>query len=356
MEKSKYWAVLPLIVLLFIGFSCSFDQLEAVGDEMATSGLQVREVKAYFVDEYAIVKNKKTLGFITFDKEGLVDELEQKAHPVFLGESFLDNIDYERRIKEDYSSNIIGYFPDFFKMILSKKLGLSVESLPLDFYTSKVQWLFSEDPKIKTSFLEVIFYNKYFNSLMEFEEKMFTKERSYTMQQIMENGDNKTSFIAEKVNEYGISKVERYQNININALPTHWEKKFEYIPNEDWESGIKNREYYTRKLYILDQKTCDINYSQANLLSNISYYSKYGFDNQQGYGIDETEEKLNIDFFYNEKEQIEEIALFSEKLLLRKYRFHYNEAGYCTKKELINREEKVEFSVLFEYDFYPDVS
>jgi hypothetical protein len=61
----------------------------------------------------------------------------------------------------------------------------------------------------------------------------------------------------------------------------------------------------------------------------------------------------DILFLYDEEANLEELHLINEKgTFLRKYRFHYNEAGYCTKKELINREGSVEFSVRFEYDYF----
>jgi len=60
-----------------------------------------------------------------------------------------------------------------------------------------------------------------------------------------------------------------------------------------------------------------------------------------------------LQFVNNEQGRISEVSILRNRdSLLRKYRFHYNEAGFCTKKECINREGNVEFSVRFEYDFY----
>ncbi|MEM1135264.1 MAG: M56 family metallopeptidase [Bacteroidota bacterium] len=351
-EKSKYWAMLPLIVLLFIGFSCSFDKMEEIGNEVVVTGSQVREVKAYFINEHKTLKSKVLMGTISFDGAGGIVQYAQKVTIGSIGKDF---------------PHYLLYFtnqPFEFK----HRIGEYLTNLGTDFYPMKVPWLLLKDPLLKDN--EILFYNKYSSELVVNEDAMLVynkysnmlalfdidimKNQGYNVISIAEQSGSISAYTMERVEEGGKTRVTIQIDYNASGQPLYRHKKREYLPDNIWGNNLKTLRdsiHNRGKLaYSAKEQTIQMTYAPDKLLSAMTFSSEAILEGRQN-----TEErKYSIRYSYDEKQRFKEMEFYNEKgLFLRKYRYTYNEQGYCTKTSMINRDDSEEFSVLFEYDFYP---
>ncbi|UZR95210.1 M56 family metallopeptidase [Chondrinema litorale] len=309
MEKSKYLSVLPLLSLLFICFSCSLDMLdkEAFND---FTGKKVSMVKAYYTNQRATVKNKTMIGEIVFDENGIVEDIE-----VMHTFQMLDN-------------GLPHYFPYFVnvKDIRSRKILKSVDD---DFYLKNVQWLVVKDPELRNS--DVLLYREELSKMVEFEREIYTN-RTYDAESFVKENELVKFTKYERVNETSKETFSTTLNYNEHGKPV-------YLKREEIEVDNDGR------FQVDSQMTgVQLSYNQAEQLSTLAVFS----------GKDSPDSSLyKIEFQYNELDQVKETALYNgEGMLVRKFQFAYNEAGYCTQETMI-RKGTVAFTVDFEYDFYP---
>jgi len=182
MDKSKFLIVLPLILTLFFTFSCSFDELEEIKDATIPTGEKVSNVKAFFVDEYATIKQEVAVGSMQLNEDGTIGNLEMKAHPVF-------GVSVPSNLREDPSKYL---HASFFETIIKES------GLPKDFYTKNAQWLFAGDIDIQGLYLGTILYAPYGKRLIETKRNYLSQEVGLDISDISNRGSNTFYFTAKK--------------------------------------------------------------------------------------------------------------------------------------------------------------
>ena len=350
MEKSKYLSALPLLSLLFVCFSCSLDELEetTIGD---ITGKKVSMVKAYYTGQQTAMHSKLYVGQVIFDENGNIDKLEQKQNPAFLAnhadQTGLPYIDYSKYIRsnEVESSNFHALlFSDF--------------ATTHDFYAKKVQWLFVGDLAVSSGILETLFYIKNPYQIMRFEEALLVNEQGYKPLKSVATTGSLLEFDLSQEARSGTAFLHKHVAVNEHGLITTWEENFIFTVDYQKVRTVPNKEE------LASMSPLDM-FNDGYLVSN-SYEVEYNANNLPERLLEATintsslsttpmiDVQKELRFAYNDDNQLEELSLYNGNgIFLRSFQFTYNEEGYCTQKRMINREGSVEFTVDFEYDFYP---
>jgi len=337
MERSRFFIALPIVLSLFLVFSCSFDELQEDAIKIAKNDGKVSTVSAYFKDGQAAFKSEKLFLEVRFDENGAIIK-KPIPEQVFSMKSLTNYAFYfiDRRFAinpfESYSNHI--------------------EGLPNNFYPKNIQHLIVRDPVFKN--VEMLLHYNNMDKYIDLDIASNLKEADYNTFNMQETGDYVSSYTLEREEEFGRSSI----NVDVaydTYLPIYWKKSREYVPfstekippvnfkNMSREEAKKHLEKHFANTPSSMGYSFEMAYNAEDLLSKIIYFPRTLPNGN------ETEMRL----YYNGAQQIHEMEMYNaEGIFLRKYRFHYNEAGYCTKKECINREGDVEFSVRFEYDFF----
>ena len=310
MEKSKYLATLPLLTLLFICFSCSFEEL----DETTVSdftGEKVRIVKAYYTDQQAVAQSKMEIGKIAFDENGTIEDMETIS------------------LSEEANHPYLSYFLNS---------SFNYEEYPAalnpDFYTQQIPWLLVHDPLIKD--LQVFIFRNYPDELSAYEADLLVGENDYEIHPVTETKQNaRTRIFSSDRNWEPITFSEIDFGTDTILLGKGRYEKFSFYSSS---------QHFLQVAYNEDARLDSLNFLSASTFITIA----------SGEIIKPVKTGLNMKFVYNENEQVSEVSLHKGSgEFIRKYQFAYNEVGYCTQKALINREGSVEFTVDFEYEYYP---
>ena len=346
MEKSKYLSALPLLSLLFICFSCSFEEL----DETTVSdfaGEKVRVVKAYYTNEQAEVKSKEENGYILFDQQGRVEKWEDKR-----GSSYVD--------VSRYAVGNLFHFSNFHAALFSKNTLLSEDQLAPDFYTKKAQWLLGRNLGVSPEVLETIFHKENPYLLLKLEEELLINEHGYSSDKELKS-ENEISFTVMQDARLGKALLSKKVVLNEDGLIANWYDSFVF--SADFRKVLEQQNKLTKEelnaLETIDQFSAnneittyyDVAYNSDNLPERLvtTFYNEAYRIRKEDLEIDR-----DIRFIYNDQQQLKELEMYnSNGIFLRSFQYTYNEAGYCTQKRMINREGSVEFTVDFEYDFYP---
>jgi|GEM_PF-1427110 len=347
MEKSKFLIVLPFLMILFLLISCSFDELEEISVNSKSVGKHVRSVQAYFADELSVVKQEKDVGGIQFNRDGTIAELDINEHPIF-GSSIPNN--FRKGFLWEYNAALFEG--------LEKKSGILN-----DFFSKRAQWILAGDPKIHAPELATILFYENGKIWLNTEKYILRHSMNFDIYGIT-NNSNEMSLKGKKSDNVKVSWVQRNVKFDDNGqiLSANYQKKikskiFSYNTGNTLMDSILNSLNQRRTVESERKTKFEMQYSNFGKLEGI-----YPFESSRSKLTDgdifdvELHPKDFMRFTHDEKGNIYEIHLIKDEnnAVLRKYRFHYNEAGYCIKKECINREGNVEFSVRFEYEFYPN--
>jgi len=344
MEKSRFFIAIPIILSLFLVFSCSFDELESIKGDAPLSGQAVKKVQAFFVDEQAEIKNGHLFLEVKFDENGAIIKKRD------------DSKDITIKNLTDYAHHFIDIR---FAISPFEAYSNYIEGLPKNFYPKNVQNLIITDPIFKD--VEMLLHHGNMDKFIEMDMISSTNEADYNSIEIDYDGDKIKLYNLEGERETGKNSISMDVTYE-RDLPTYWKKTREYVPFSTEEiRSVYNKKMSREELKEHLQKQLDntpsfrghafkMEYNSENLLSKLTLF----YVNRSG-GSGDINERRNSEMhlFYNGSKQLKEIEMYNpEGTYLRKYRFHYNEAGFCTKKELINREGNVEFSVRFIYGFF----
>jgi hypothetical protein len=338
MEKSKFLISLPFVLSLFLVFSCSVDGLEE-GEEriMANTG-KVKMVQAYFIDEWSFPNQEVNIASIEIDEDGTIANLDIKGHPVFGG-----NI--------PNSSIRKGYL----EMIREGLLDPSIHNgaLPTDFISRNAQLILAGDINIRGNYLLNILYHAHGEALFNV-EKYISQDYGYEITEL-ESRDKLYRF-SGSMSKYK-QRLFTKKEIKLNDAG-------QVINSVNYDKIVNRRSPIRRgsSRNVLENESSsmiEMKYSEVGLLQEINTRSSTEVVLSDGTKIDGPDylPQGSLLFFYDERSNLEGLHIINASdILLRKYRFYYNEAGYCTKKECINREGDVEFSVRFDYEFYDRAS
>ena len=345
MERSRFFIALPIALSLFLVFSCSFDELEGIKDDSSSIGTQVKSVQAYFTDEQSALKQEVNVGSMELNEDGSIADLEMKAHPVF-GNNVPSNI------RNDNS----WYFrTDFFKTIRKRS------NLPVDFFAKNSQWLFAGDIDIREPYIETLLYAPYGRELIMLKRQLLSEEAGFDVTDISSKDANGYYFSGNRFRDTKPFTTEqsivRELEVNGKGQLLLWKEtdELDYVwgkqkAKDELLDSILRKEIVRFHKVV---KSIELRYSPEDLVkelvSSLSMDAEFNGEKSGPHllvtGI--------LKFIHGEQDKIKEVLIFKgDNTIRRKYRFHYNEAGYCIKKECINRGGSVEFSVRFEYDFF----
>jgi len=336
MEKSKYFIPFPIFISLFFVFSCSIDELGSLEDNNGAVGKKVRDIKAYFMDERSVLKQEIDVGSIELNEDGTIADMDIKGHPIF-GEN----------IPSTHTRRNYLYRPDkeFFNSLPKD------HNKPTDF-SKLAKWLLAGDIAIG---VKTVFYISNYGQgklILDFERHIAEK---YDNVQIKENSFNfdrySFSFKGNRSFYKENALIEKSATLTkegrLEVLTEHEIVEFPPFEHTDPRAySLQRSESYIKK---------ELYYSIGGLLEGMQtkYTEELDFSNGKKSDSPYSFMGGSFRFLYDDRSNITEVEIFNAGgMYLRKYRFHYNEVGYCTKKELINREGNVEFSVRFAYGFY----
>jgi len=344
MDKSKFIIVLPFLMILFLAISCSFDELEEKPNEEIIKNQTVRKVKAYFTDEYKGLRNEQLMMEVDFEENGAI---------IKDADSHYSLIWKDRLPKRSFPAYLPYYVNENFKYSHHYVHSNYINRIDSDFYTKRIQHFIIQDPDFNK--LELLLFYKNISDLVALDKVYLSNFVDYQFYDSNIDSNIFTSYFAKRAEEYGTSLVNVKIEYGENGLPIFWEKEKKFRPNMQVLNTSNLTEH--EKLSYISKSTryvFEMKYNGQNLLSKLTYSSLSTFESfLEGAQRDSGRSVKEMHLSYNPSGLIHEIEIYnSEEIFLRKYRFHYNEAGYCTKKECINREGSVEFSVRFAYEFY----
>jgi hypothetical protein len=344
MEKSKFLFVLPFTLVLFFVFSCSVEELDGIQiNEQVISG-QVRKVNAFFINEYRGLKNEQLMMEVEFNDKGAIVK-DADNHNSLIWENRLP--------KRGFPAYLPYYTNEGFKYTNHNVHSNYIDGIARDFYPKNIQHLIIQDPDFSKT--ELLLFYKNISDLVALDKDYLSDMAGFQYFNSGIDSDIFTTYFAKRDEDYGSSIVDVKIEYGENNLPVHWEKERRFRPNMGALNASKMSRHeelaYTAKSF---RYFFDMRYNEQNLLSKLTYSSLTIFESFPGGAQRDSGRNVKeMHLSYNLAGQIHEMEIYNaEQIFLRKYRFYYNEAGYCTKKECINREGSVEFSVRFVYEFY----
>ena len=337
MGKSKFLITLPILLVLFFAFSCSYDELGENIPDKDIKTERTSSIKVFFTNERVAIKNDVLFAEFNFDENG---SIIRKPNNNGVDKLF------------ELLGKGLPHYSLYFINTLFRPYYDHKSILPKEFYSKNIQHLAIKDPVFKE--VEMLLFHDKMETFTNLDIGSLTDESEFQLTKTNKTAGQVDSYIAEKQEEFGNSKVDVQIVYGENNLPIYWKKERSYIPfltvkiptldtKFTREELKKNLERQVANTPSSRGYSFKMAYNTENLLSKILYFPS---------AVRKGNEK-EMHLFYNGSQKIHEMEMYNaEGTFLRKYRFHYNKAGYCTKKEFINREGNVEFSVRFDYDFY----
>jgi len=354
MEKSKFFIALPIVLSLFLMFSCSVEELNisSISEVTPYTGKRVSEIRTFFKDERSSTSQENEAITIHLNEDGTIADTEIKEYPIFT---------------ED--------IPQFY---WSQVYGLFEQNQKIDFLLKNVQWLVGEDADIKPICLKAILYSSNVTTLKDIEKYELTEMVTPN------KGENKNNSepITLRILENEIIGEDSVIKESSNGETKTW-SKFERSAKREIQTNNAGKvdqiiETYKRDHTWHNKKIdsnkilaggfgmhknivkLDVSYGDDGSIAKMRYDYIYKTQYEYSYGINDdgkhaSEEKYTNTFRFTNDEngRVKTLEILdNEGTSLRKYRFHYNEAGYCIKKELIDQGGMVASSVRFEYEFY----
>ncbi len=295
-----------MISILFLTFSCSFN-------EELESENSIKSIKAYYFDEYGDQgeRNGDLTLEVNLSPDGTyanVSGFHYKFHNVF--KSTMGFIQWDKEV------DILAHgerWPEVKKQEIEKSLELHLE------WQNKDNVIITKyAPKIDTFYTSV-------RTLREVDS------RGYEVVKVESFDDNgriwSTSIIDSgelyEYDEFGRIKVLKRKYFDSEAFSNR---------NQENDEGIMvttNVGKYTREL-----SNEFIYNDQGNLVSS------------------HVDNKLNKSFEYDENNKLTKISRFKNEEMLSNYQLFYNVNGDISKVQAFNRNNEIEFTMKYEYEYY----